>query len=269
MLQLQQQHDYSPDNRINNFVVPSLDIELQVSVNATVNIRLRCVLPPGYPELCPATVSAVTMLDPGILRRGQQTELRERLTEKLNDLVGSEAIMELVQELQDTITELLLVQQEQERQIDNNSCDDDNELDETGSATKGTESDGFGRRWIWAHHITDRGRCKSIIQEAKSLQLGGFLKSGYPGIVVVEGTIPNCNEFVQWIKGSKSRPGGFGRNWGHHVKGEINHDSKTAPCLPDNFQELSEDMAVLGAKCKEHGLETEFREYVLQHKNQV
>jgi acylphosphatase len=210
------------------------------------------------------------MLDPGILRRGQQTELRERLTEKLNDLVGSEAIMELVQELQDTITELLLVQQQQERQIiDNSSCDDDNKLDATGSATKDTESDGFGRRWIWAHHITNGGRCKSIVQEAKSLQLGGFLKSGYPGIVVVEGTIPNCNEFVQWIKGSKSRPGGFGRNWGHHVKGEINHDSKTAPCLPDNFQELSEDMAVLGAKCKEHGLETEFREYVLQHKNQV
>jgi len=72
----------------------------------------------------------------------------------------------------------------------------------------------------------------------------------------------DCDEFVNWIKGSKSQPGGFGRNWGHHVKCEIEITNRQ---LPLEFTEL-EDMRDLAAACKERGLEEEFLEYVMQHK---
>ena len=122
----------------------------------------------------------------------------------------------------------------------------------------------FGRRWIWVHHIKDKDRRKSIRKEAQDLNLGGFLKSGYPGIIVVEGKSAACDEFVTWVKGNKSRPGGFGRNWGHHVKGELNF-SVEACCLPREFAEL-EELADLAGICKDRGLENEFLEYVMQHK---
>jgi hypothetical protein len=80
----------------------------------------------------------------------------------------------------------------------------------------------------------------------------------------VEGSETACEEFVNWIKESKIRPGGFGRNWGHHVKGEIWLPSDTRQLLVE-FTEL-DDMRVLGAVSREHGLEEKFLEYVTQHK---
>jgi hypothetical protein len=52
-----------------------------------------------------------------------------------------------------------------------------------------------------------------------------------------------------WIKGNKSRPGGgFGRNWGHHVRGEF---FVTEPRFTnESFSALEEDMAVLAAACQ-------------------
>jgi hypothetical protein len=123
----------------------------------------------------------------------------------------------------------------------------------------------LGRRWIWVHHIKDSDRRKTILSEARYLKLGGYLKSGYPGIIVIEGDVLACDEFVAWVKGNKSRPGGFGRNWGHHVRGEVTFPSSGIRLLPFEFEEL-EDMAVLGGRCRDHGLESEFLEYVMQHK---
>ena len=87
-------------------------------------------------------------------------------------------------------------------EISEEACVDDSVTNET-----------IGRRWIWVHHITNSGRLKQIVTEAEELKLGGFLKGGYPGVVIVEGDSKSCDEFVVWVKGNKSRPGGFGRNW--------------------------------------------------------
>lgn len=102
-----------------------------------------------------------------------------------------------------------------------------------------------------------------IVIEANELKLGGYLKGGYPGVVIVEGNRTNCEEFVTWIKGNKSRPGGFGRNWGHHVRGEATVNRRQ---LPEVFTELEDDMGKLGKLCADHDVEDEFREFILQHK---
>jgi hypothetical protein len=53
---------------------------------------------------------------------------------------------------------------------------------------------GLERRWIWAHHILNPARRKSIVKEALDSGLGGYLKPGYPGIVVVEGDASACED---------------------------------------------------------------------------
>ena len=37
--------------------------------------------------------------------------------------------------------------------------------------------------------------------------------------------------------------------------------------LPTVFEDLGEDMGNLGTACSRHGLDDEFREYILQHKS--
>ena len=62
--------------------------------------------------------------------------------------------------------------------------------------------DGLGRRWMWAHHISSAARRGLIVKEARALNLGGYLKPGYPGVVVVEGASGNLEDFVDWMKTS-------------------------------------------------------------------
>jgi acylphosphatase len=232
-------------------VIQSLDVELRLNleeVEGSPRARLRVTLPGGYPES-----AALASVSVDGLRRAQQEQLSAQMSEKAQELAGQEAVMELVIELHTMVLDLL-------------NAAGSIDITEGESAVPPAVEDqaGFGRRWIWVHHITNTGRKKSIVREAQELKLGGFLKAGYPGVVVVEGETPACDEFVNWIKGNKSRPGGFGRNWGHHVRGEI---SLTSRQLPLNFEEVEEDLAVLAAACKECDLESEFLEYVMQHKS--
>ena len=106
------------------------------------------------------------------------------------------------------------------------------------------------------------------------------MKKGYPGIIVIEGDSQSCDEYVQWVKGNKSRPGGFGRNWGHHVRGEEllllpssppkDDTEKETAKLPSRaflsrFEDIGEDLADLAALSRQAGVEAEFQVYVMQH----
>jgi hypothetical protein len=243
--------------------VPLLELEMQIATQLVVDTehnscrsaRIYFGLPPGYPSSEPVNV---TILMAQGMARTTREELVARLQTRANKLVGAEAIMELIQECQD---QLLLYnscesvkpteeQEEEEDQYDANPI------------VVAESSVLFGRRWIWVHHIKDRQRRGDIVREARELALGGYLKAGYPGVVVIEGTISACDEFVSWIKGNKSRPGGFGRQWGHHVRGEVLVSERH---LSATFEELEEDMSVLASHCRNNNLESEFLKFVMQH----
>ena len=55
---------------------------------------------------------------------------------------------------------------------------------------------------MWAHHISSAARRGLIVKEARALNLGGYLKPGYPGVVVVEGARGDLEDFVSWMKTS-------------------------------------------------------------------
>ena len=173
------------------WAAPRLEIELRVEIDlddggVAVVARLRCGLPAGYPETSCASVSV--SID-GV-RRATQDELTGSLTEKAAALLGDEAVMELVQELQETAPAVLAA----DRAAAMASA--------AAPEVAAPDDDGLGRRWMWAHHISSAARRGLIVKEARSLNLGGYLKPGYPGIVVVEGASGNLEDFVNWMKTS-------------------------------------------------------------------
>lgn len=234
-----------------NVIIPQLEVKvytcLEVVDDEKVRLVLHCRLRKGYPELEPALVSASVEG----LRRLWREEISSNLNKKAESMIGSEVLMELVEELKALAPSYLAREKKTCTKL-HNSPDEET-------------CDTFGRRWIWVHHIKDSDRRRSIVSEARELKLGGYLKSGFPGIIVIEGYSSACDEFVSWVKGNKSRPGGFGRNWGHHVRGHVNFPLDGPRHLTVEFEEL-EELAVMGGLCREHGLEDEFLEYVMQHK---
>ena len=234
--------------------VPTLEVEISTSVQiddgTSETIILKCCIPPGYPDH-PVIPTASSKGMPWSIR----DELSSQLAEVAESMAGSESIMGLVAELNEICPHFL-----QRMQLDKGSSSKSQE-----TKTNTTSQDSCSRLWIWVHHITNTDRRKSIVTEARGLKLGGVLKYGYPGIIVIEGRTGACDEFATWVKGNKSRPGGFGRNWGHHVRGQMQLEEESQLCLASDFQEM-EDMAVLGQLCKENGLEDEFREFAMRHK---
>ena len=62
-----------------------------------------------------------------------------------------------------------------------------------------SEAQIWERLWIYSHHIYSVVKRRNIATEAKSLKLKGFLISGKPGIIVVEGVKENCQKFWEKI----------------------------------------------------------------------
>ena len=221
-------------------------------LDATVHIEL----PKNYPN-APASVYIISITNCSTSKR---EELGYEMNQRARELSGSEALMELIHFFQDSMTSCCWVPNNIHRFGKRFVAEDDND-----DAHHGTSME-TSRCWIWVHHITNTGRRKDIVREARERKLGGYLKHGYPGIVVIEGPTTLCQEFIHWIKGSKCRPGGFGRNWGHHVRGEIQLDADSSMlAFTNEFQDLGDDLATLASKCRQNGVEDEFLKYVMQH----
>mmetsp|Transcript_28103 Transcript_28103/g.81241 ORF Transcript_28103/g.81241 Transcript_28103/m.81241 type:complete len:314 (+) Transcript_28103:16-957(+) len=238
--------------------VPQLDVDMRVPIGLALGeeedgnscgATIQFHLPSGYPENA-ATIALISL---DALRRSYRDEIAKNLNERAAESAASsqEAMLDIIDYLKELVSHFV-------------ECDAMNAADQTVANEGKDTSTAWGRRWIWVHHITNTSRCKSIVEEARELNLRGYLKPGYPGIVLIEGNGVDCDTFVTFIKGNKSRPGGFGRNWGHHVRGHIEPAENV---LPDGeFRELDEDLAVLANICRDCLLEDEFKEYVLQHK---
>lgn len=58
----------------------------------------------------------------------------------------------------------------------------------------------FVRYWIFSHHIYNKRKREDIVKKAKDLKLTGFSLPGKPGIVCIEGSDSDCNEWWKDIK---------------------------------------------------------------------
>ncbi|CAM9751052.1 unnamed protein product [Chrysoparadoxa australica] len=111
----------------------------------------------------------------------------------------------------------------------------------------------LGRRLLFSHHIIARSKRDGIRSEAKDLNIGGYAKIGWPGVIVIEGEESDCTEYVRRLMRWR---------WKQLVvRGEEQHvlpageDLNEHRRLPQKMTELGEkEMSLLGQLCKEAGV---------------
>lgn len=106
---------------------------------------------------------------------------------------------------------------------------------------------------LYFHHIKSPAKKREIVTHASELQLGGFWKEGFPGIILCEGECENVKEYIRRLQTLR---------WQHMVvRGErvieIPNDGLSSldnlRQLPKILEEV-DNMSSLGQLCKEYGV---------------
>jgi hypothetical protein len=121
------------------------------------------------------------------------------------------------------------------------------------SSTKHVQSNILGRRCIYSHHIIANSKRKDLAALAHDYKLGGYVKIGWPGIIIFEGLESSCQAVVDEIKTWR---------WQHlsiRVEETIpipdGENADDYRRLPKKVTELGEDeMSTLAQHCRDAGL---------------
>uniref|UniRef100_H3GHE3 Major facilitator superfamily (MFS) profile domain-containing protein n=1 Tax=Phytophthora ramorum TaxID=164328 RepID=H3GHE3_PHYRM len=142
------------------------------------SLTLTC--PPGYPEVEPM---AFEVHCPQLSRVNM-----ERLHAELVELISAACAGQEVAGLQ-----LYLHMQDFLSQVLSNTNVNDQEV-LVSAATDVVSPVVLGRRAIYFHHIIASNKRRVVKEWALELQLGGFSKIGWPGVVIVEGAEDNVQD---------------------------------------------------------------------------
>lgn len=131
----------------------------------------------------------------------------------------------------------------------------------------------LARKLIFSHHIIAKTKRKAIGDLARTYNLGGYAKIGWPGIIIIEGEEKDCDRFIDDIKMMR---------WQHlEVRGEEFEPDLCSQAdeldqlrkFPNKMEELAEDqISYLADICKDVGLERLFKTFMKiydEDKNQV
>jgi hypothetical protein len=114
------------------------------------------------------------------------------------------------------------------------------------------------QRLIYSHHIIAKSKRKSLKDLSTKYNLGGYVKIGWPGIIIMEGLEADCDGFTGEIKGMK---------WQYlNVRGEQQADFDSLETLQGArvftrpFIELDQhEMSTLATLCQDRGLASLFK----------
>ena len=127
-------------------------------------------------------------------------------------------------------------------------------------ADENTKSPVLGRILIYSHHIIAKSKRKAIIDLGKDYNLGGYVKIGWPGIIVVEGREEDCQSFYDEIRRMRWQYLVIrGEEREEIAPGDEITDLDDLRRFPITVIELGEDkMSYLVELCREAGLEDLF-----------
>jgi hypothetical protein len=141
----------------------------------------------------------------------------------------------------------------------------------TTTATDRTSIQILGRRSIYSHHIISSTKRKDIVQLATNYNLGGYVKIGWPGIIIIEGKESYCQLFVNEIKSwrwqylsVRYEEQDEEQYWcgdDDDSSHSLLHQSQQQRKLPIDFIELGDkedSMSKLAQYCRDAGLEHMF-----------
>ena len=222
--------------------VPALEVTIKLLGDRLrgggVDVVVR--MPPGYPEFSAAEIRAygnahTTLDDLGYLRRAAESAVEEVGEGEESALSGVEAVRRAVAELAESA-----------------AAERASAAPATAAVATGLQRDPVvARRLIWFHHIKAPGKRKAAQSWAKELDLGGFSKPGYPGIIVIEGRADDCETYVSRLKRLSWKA--------MSVRVAEEEDASALEPgrrLPAAFEELPENgLGVMGEALREAGLE--------------
>jgi len=162
---------------------PPIDFCVKLSCSNN-DVEVVITLPPEYPKILPEIYVRSNELS-----RGNQTLINEDIGEYLeNETIPEEpSVVAVISWLQEHSENYFIKQNLTPVSLVGQSV---------------MSSNKFSRYWIYSHHIYSKNKRKNIVDLALELGLSGFIMSGKPGIICVEGRLENV---VEWW--------GVVRNW--------------------------------------------------------
>jgi len=233
----------------------------------SVPLRLSLTLVPGYPsqeELpvllqvdsgpasssCSSSSLLKLVYDESVL-----TSLRDHCRSVASSVPGQEAVFLVLTAAEEWVQETwpsILLASVSQSQATTPTTSTEDPLD-TPNKTRI-----WGRRLIYSHHIIAPSKRNDLQSLARQYQLSGYVKIGWPGIIVMEGWEDACQDFYDEI-----------RQWSWQylvVRGEMqqavlkddNDDETTYRRFPHGLQEV-DDMSIVANACREADLEALFK----------
>jgi len=162
----------------------SFNINLELIIESKDTNEIKCSvcvsvdMPSMYPNIHP-NISVVS----NHISRTSQSMLNKDLHQFLLTLEENQVVlMDLVSWLQENISNYYTVKEEI-KNVEN--CSPDNEI---------------YFMWLYMHHIYSKNKRKDIINWANELELTGFSLPGKPGVVYIEGTLVNVEDYFERLR---------------------------------------------------------------------
>lgn len=142
-------------------------------------------LPRGYPE---EEAVSVTVKCGGGVSRSEHEAINMGAREVAREHIGQEAVLQVLQRVQE------IALRTSNKNIKYSSDQDD------GSMSSVCKLLHIKRVLIWFHHIKSLQKRKSILEWGKELNLGGYCKPGFPGIIVIEGEKRSVDTYLKQLQ---------------------------------------------------------------------
>ncbi|ORX93388.1 DUF1115-domain-containing protein [Basidiobolus meristosporus CBS 931.73] len=164
------------------------EFKLRVDTDSERGIAwLFVLLPTSYPTASPQIYISTLKLS-----RQTQASLNEAIADYLEAHAGESCIHEIYELVHEKALQI------SDEELDSQKRSDHAMPEESISTEENRPQ--IGRALLWMHHIKNPNKRKDIVNWGEELQLNGFSKPGYPGIVVVEGLYENVEEYISRLK---------------------------------------------------------------------
>lgn len=241
---------------IGNDGFPSIHRRLTLPLNDKdmATVMLELTMPAGYPLHSPLKITA-KVEDSSCSSNMKPVWdvlplLLETCREEADNAVGMEAVFAVLSRADDWISEdwpkYCIAQEESSN---NKQCTSTLPPNPASSTI-------LGRRLIYSHHLISKVKRADIRALASHYDLTGYVKIGWPGIILIEGSEESCIAFYDDIRGWA---------WKYLVvRGEQQEENGTR-----KFASLveTEDMSVVAEHCREAGLEALFKTSMKVYEN--
>ena len=168
--------DYLSGNR--STVNEKLDYRIKLSINEKIKIELSVLLSHCYPS----HEQPMLMIRTESYTRQQEKIVKEAIEHFIETEIDKNDpyIFQVITWLQDNF-EVLVKQKE----VKSNEIKEDIKMQ---------------RIWLWSHHIYSKIKRQDIMKLSKDYNLSGFMWSGKPGVICLEGNFDDVEEVVKIIK---------------------------------------------------------------------